>query len=516
MLTKPQYFLEDWLELHGLTSEDVVTYCGMIRSKYLPDTINAPSSGISQGMALDFGQSLESLVIPSLKELLSSNECDLSSVKIVRHKVGNLNQPYTEWCENENAPVIHLVWDGNADDIICLSHEIAHAAQMILSKNMFMPPVAREVCAFLGELALIRCAKMQSDALFKNLCAVWLQENQRYLGSDVAQLADPLNVESYPYTYRHNYPLARIAAMSLFGTHSPDSLANCFSSGSTAMAHLDLPAVIEKLQSCVTVTRVTTSSAPDEDITAFKMSLSPDALKEVSTGQIEYAWLYRPARAGCVIDTRVESIKKITPQEWFKWRSLGVFVLAALRRGEADLLPADFLKNFEEAATQKPVLICSMLAPWVQPLTFDALTALGMAIQQLAISPYHQQFKLSYYIPVEILPSLRSKQVQCYLNADGNPLGLVTWAWLTEKVKQDIHVSGRALEIVEWSEGSHLFFNDWITVPTAFRTAMAHMTQTIFPNEIASSLRRNSDGSVRRVNKWVGRMSQAKKMSIMQ
>jgi cytolysin-activating lysine-acyltransferase len=59
-------------------------------------------------------------------------------------------------------------------------------------------------------------------------------------------------------------------------------------------------------------------------------------------------------------------------------------------------------------------------------------------------------------------------------------------------------------EYEEWSEGSHLFFNDWITKPTVFRTAMAHMTQTVFPNEIASSLRRNPDGSVRRINKWVG------------
>ena len=54
-------------------------------------------------------------------------------------------------------------------------------------------------------------------------------------------------------------------------------------------------------------------------------------------------------------------------------------------------------------------------------------------------------------------------------------------------------------------ETLYLFFNDWITEPKAFRAAMTHMTEGKSPDEIASSLRRNPDGSVRRVNKWVGK-----------
>jgi cytolysin-activating lysine-acyltransferase len=138
-------------------------------------------------------------------------------------------------------------------------------------------------------------------------------------------------------------------------------------------------------------------------------------------------------------------------------------------------------------------------------LNFDALTALGITIQQLATSPYHQQFKLSYYLPVEILPPLKAKQVRCFLNAKGEARGFVTWAWLNDVVKKELHTSGRALTISEWSSGAHLFFNDWITDPEIFRAAMTQMTHEVFPNETASSLRRNPDGSVRRVNKWTGR-----------
>jgi cytolysin-activating lysine-acyltransferase len=128
-----------------------------------------------------------------------------------------------------------------------------------------------------------------------------------------------------------------------------------------------------------------------------------------------------------------------------------------------------------------------------------------MAIHQLSNSHYHRQFKLSYYLPVEILPPLIAEQFLCFLGGDGEPRGLVTWAWLHEMAKKEVHNSGSALHLSAWTGGAHLFFNDWITDPKIFRAAMMQMTNHIFPNETASSLRRNPDGSVRRINKWTGR-----------
>ncbi len=128
-----------------------------------------------------------------------------------------------------------------------------------------------------------------------------------------------------------------------------------------------------------------------------------------------------------------------------------------------------------------------------------------MTIEQLATSPYHRQFKLSYYLPVEIVPPLKAGQFRCFLNAEGAPVGLTTWAWLNEVAKKEVHTSGRALIASEWSFGPHLFFNDWITDPEVFRAAMTQTTLEVFPNEAARHLRRHPNGSVRRVNKWTGR-----------
>lgn len=498
MLTKPQYTVQDWLELHALTPEEILDYCGQLQGTYTPDIINAQATDATAGLTLDFDQSLEYLVLPSLHELLGGQDLDLSSVKIVCHKIGEIDLPYTEWCDEISAPTIHLVWSGNADDLICLAHEMAHAAQMILSKNEFMPPVAREVCAFLGELALIRFAKTQSEALYQELCGVWRRENLRYMGSDIAQLVDDLKAGFAPYNYRHNYPMARIAAMLLFARQYESAPAELFLSGSTATKVLDFPKTFEALKQ-----GNQTLSAEQAEL---QLSLSPEALIAAQSVQIDSRWFREMLGTHSIAtDKKIGAVDDIRPQAWIKWRSLGVFALAALRKGEADITPSAFLESFEDTAAQQPVPSLSLFAPWVLPLKFDALAALGMAIQQLATSAYHQKFKLSYYLPIEILPPLMAKQVQCYVGLDGNPLGLVTWAWLSKPVQTDLHSSGRALEAVEWSEGFRLFFNDWITEPAAFRAAMTHMTERKFPDEIASSLRRNPDGSVRRVNKWVGK-----------
>ena len=128
-------------------------------------------------------------------------------------------------------------------------------------------------------------------------------------------------------------------------------------------------------------------------------------------------------------------------------------------------------------------------------------------------SPYHRRIKLSYYLPVEILPPLKARQHRSYWDIEGNPVGLTTWAWLSDHQKQHIHKTGRGLKSDEWTGGTHPFVNDWITEPRAFRAVMAEKRDEIFPNYIISSLRRHPDGSVRRVNKWTGRKLQKQKIT---
>jgi len=135
----------------------------------------------------------------------------------------------------------------------------------------------------------------------------------------------------------------------------------------------------------------------------------------------------------------------------------------------------------------------------------DYYAANGYALELLAKSPYHRQHKLGDYFRTEVLPAIWNGQVRFYLTPEGIPAAMVTWAWLNEAVEADVHSTGRALFHEEWKSGDRLFFNDWITPYNNIRDVLHDMTHNIFPDEIATSIRRNPDGSVRRINRWTGK-----------
>jgi hemolysin-activating ACP:hemolysin acyltransferase/aspartyl/asparaginyl beta-hydroxylase (cupin superfamily) len=137
-------------------------------------------------------------------------------------------------------------------------------------------------------------------------------------------------------------------------------------------------------------------------------------------------------------------------------------------------------------------------------VNIDYYARVGYALELLAQSEYHRQYSLGDYFRVEILPALWCGQARFYLTPDGVPTALVTWAWLSEEVERDVHAAGRALKRDEWTCGDRLFFNDWITPYENIREVLQDMTQNMFLDEVATSLRRNPDGSVRRVNRWTG------------
>ena len=251
MSAKTQYSVSDWLNLHQWTKEDVTDYCYAIRAAYQPNPESSRTDDTAKRVPFDLDHSLQNLVRPALNTLLGFADApgyDISSVKILKYSPSQLDLSFTEWCEKTDGPVIHIIWSGCVADLICLAHEISHAVQVILSAHVFMVPVAREVCAFLGELALIKFAMGENDALYWQLCTVWRRQNARYLGSDVARLLDDLKIMSSPYVYRHNYPLARVAAMSLFAGMNCGQLKGFFASGSAACDFLNLADVMKELR----------------------------------------------------------------------------------------------------------------------------------------------------------------------------------------------------------------------------------------------------------------------------
>ena len=245
--------VSEWLELHSLDDDDVV------RLLAYPDCVihfsancgshgdPAQASGIDWS---DFPVFLEGAVVPALEAAIDCVSVSdlLGSVSWQIQQGSSARLPHTVDRGGDTPPEVFLDWDGSPESQICLAHEAGHALQLMLSHGDFMPPVAREVCAFLAELALISWADVNDPALAAGLRRVWNSDNDLYLLDDrdelLAALADP----TAQYQYRLNYPLARIAAVRLFQEQSREQLSGLFRSGGKAMSLVGLPEIAALLK----------------------------------------------------------------------------------------------------------------------------------------------------------------------------------------------------------------------------------------------------------------------------
>ena len=134
----------------------------------------------------------------------------------------------------------------------------------------------------------------------------------------------------------------------------------------------------------------------------------------------------------------------------------------------------------------------------------DYYASIGYALELLAQSEYHRTRNLGNYFRAEVLPALRCGQTRFHITDECVPTAMVTWAWLSEEVEREVHDTGRALLRSEWQCGDQLFINDWIAPYGNIRALTHDIGNNVFPDDTATSLRRNPDGSVRRVCRWIG------------
>jgi cytolysin-activating lysine-acyltransferase len=136
-------------------------------------------------------------------------------------------------------------------------------------------------------------------------------------------------------------------------------------------------------------------------------------------------------------------------------------------------------------------------------VNIDYYASVGFALELLSRSTYHHHHRLGEYFQSEVLPAIWAQQARFYLTDQGIPAALVTWAWVNEDVEKELHATGRCLIRDEWRCGDRMFINDWVSPYGGVRHYARDMMDNVFPDvQFASSIRRNPDGSVRRINHW--------------
>jgi len=135
--------------------------------------------------------------------------------------------------------------------------------------------------------------------------------------------------------------------------------------------------------------------------------------------------------------------------------------------------------------------------------TIDYYNKFGIALHLLAKSEYHKHHHAYEYLMTEIWPPILFNQNKIYFE-NNTPIGLVTWAWINEDVKCEIHQSGRALTGDEWQSGDSLFFNDFIAPFGHAKVVAKDLKYGLFKDQVATSIHRNVDGGIGRIQTWIG------------
>lgn len=347
------------------------------------------------------------------------------------------------------APLVRCPFKGSAADLMTLAHEFGHAVQLVASEGRFVPPVLREVCAFLAELFLLDELDRQGSPHHAAATAIWRRGDARFLGVGGRPLLAALGDGDRAYTYRYNYPLGRIVAHRARAWLPEPLLWDLFAGRST------LASFIEGIQ------------AKDES------SLAPASFEDLRAAD------------------RLR-----------RYRRIGMFIASACREGgSAAEAPMDVCLD----------LATSWMAerPGKDPVPprdghVDRFAAAGMALELFASSPLHRRFRPARYFPLHVMPALELGQARVYLDRAGQAAAFMTWAWLSDAVEAELHRSGRAPAREDWASGDRAFVHDWVALPRGTQVVVRDLKYGLFRDHVVTGIRRRADGSVRKIGRWIG------------
>ncbi|MCG8363377.1 MAG: toxin-activating lysine-acyltransferase [Pseudanabaenales cyanobacterium] len=129
------------------------------------------------------------------------------------------------------------------------------------------------------------------------------------------------------------------------------------------------------------------------------------------------------------------------------------------------------------------------------------LQLIGSITHLMMSSPLHRKYHI-LDIAERFVPALIHNQFR-YYEIDGNPIGFVNWAWLTDEVEQKIITGKYNLNLDEWTGGKNLWFPEFIAPFGHARLIVKDLRTNILPKGTpAKSFRIRPDGTLRSIAYW--------------
>ncbi len=245
---RPEHGPSEWLSLNDLTRGAVLRLLARIAPPPVPET--GPGhrhNGLSAEAAWALCAHAMRRAFPGLAEEV--NRTEAQTPKCVQPRADKHPKAFTYNLGHDRLPFVSLHYRDRPRDLLVMAHEFGHALQIVASAPLRtgqMPPIARECCAFLAELALIRHCSAARPAL----SAAHAADTAEYFGVDRLRLQHALQGARTPYRYDWNYPLARRRAADLMAQGTPKVLCALYRAGAEGGRQLNRDVHALGLEAC--------------------------------------------------------------------------------------------------------------------------------------------------------------------------------------------------------------------------------------------------------------------------
>lgn len=226
-----QHSLADWLALHQLdaaTCHRILEAIAGTRASDPPIADSPDHEYRTPDLDAAWHRVVEALrrFLPERQDIIDATFA--GTTRIVLHRPDGSRKAVTIDNGPAEFPTILFSYRGAPADILMMAHEFGHALQIRASMGRLVPPIMREVCAFLAEYALMSHVQQRRPAHYNHLAKAWRKDDQRYFGAHRDRLAAAMLAPATPYLYSWNYPVARYLASQIVERYTHDRIWRIF------------------------------------------------------------------------------------------------------------------------------------------------------------------------------------------------------------------------------------------------------------------------------------------------
>ena len=122
---------------------------------------------------------------------------------------------------------------------------------------------------------------------------------------------------------------------------------------------------------------------------------------------------------------------------------------------------------------------------------------IGQITSLMLASNLHKKYLIDD-IGAMFLPAIHLNQFRIYKNKTGDPIAIVTWAYLSDEIESEFKTGQRNLSLQDWQSGNNGWVIDFIAPFGHAKQVIKDLRNNIFKNQTGKALR-IKDGKIRGV-----------------